>query len=576
MDNTLIIIASALITTLVIVIIVLAVLRNRKKKKYKKLIEDLDYQKNRLDTSPVGPELAKIENYTKNEKLDVLYKNWKERLNDIKEIKIPKITDMLIEAEYSLSQTDYKSTMYKIAKLEMEIYKVKATSAFLLNEIKDITNSEERNRANITKLKAKYRELYEKFEETENEYGEFAKVVAMQFENISKRFEDFEILMENSEYTEVPSILKVIDELLKHMEVVIEELPSIVLIAEGILPKKMEEIINIYNKMIKEGYPLDYLNVEYNIEEAKKKIADILDRAKVLNIEDSLFDLKVLTEYFENLFTDFEKEKVVKADYDEANKTLMTKLKKINNLVKDIFDQMDDLKKLYSLDDQDLKDLYEVKTDLDKLNEDYNTLITHTSNHSFAYSKLTEEIENLVIRLANIESKLDSTLSVIGNMHDDEMRARQQLQEVEDLLKNSQYQIRSFNLPVIPNKYFVELKEAKDAMKEIIKELEKKPITIETLNTRVDTARDLALKLYGKTKDMMKTAMFAELAIVYGNRYRSSEKEIDRSLTYSEMLFGKGEYQKSLELTINSLNKIEPGIYDKLLKLYGGKQRMSE
>ena len=576
MDNTLVMVGAALITTLVIVIIVLAVLRNRKKKKYKKLIEDLDYQKNRLDTSPVGPELAKIENYTKNEKLDVLYKNWKERLNDIKEIKIPKITDMLIEAEYSLSQTDYKSTMYKIAKLEMEIYKVRATSAFLLNEIKDITNSEERNRANITKLKAKYRELYEKFEETENEYGEFAKVVAMQFENISKRFEDFEILMENSEYTEVPSILKVIDELLKHMEVVIEELPSIVLIAEGILPKKMEEIINIYNKMIKEGYPLDYLNVEYNIEEAKKKIANILDRAKVLNIEDSLFDLKVLTEYFENLFTDFEKEKVVKADYDEANKTLMTKLKKINNLVKDIFDQMDDLKKLYSLDDQDLKDLYEVKTDLDKLNEDYNTLITHTSNHSFAYSKLTEEIENLVIRLANIESKLDSTLSVIGNMHDDEMRARQQLQEVEDLLKNSQYQIRSFNLPVIPNKYFVELKEAKDAMKEIIKELEKKPITIETLNTRVDTARDLALKLYGKTKDMMKTAMFAELAIVYGNRYRSSEKEIDRSLTYSEMLFGKGEYQKSLELTINSLNKIEPGIYDKLLKLYGGKQRMSE
>lgn len=576
MDNTLVMVGAALITTLVIVIVVLAVLRNRKKKKYKKLIEDLDYQKNRLDTSPVGPELAKIENYTKNEKLDVLYKNWKERLNDIKEIKIPKITDMLIEAEYSLSQTDYKSTMYKIAKLEMEIYKVRATSAFLLNEIKDITNSEERNRANITKLKAKYRELYEKFEETENEYGEFAKVVAMQFENISKRFEDFEILMENSEYTEVPSILKVIDELLKHMEVVIEELPSIVLIAEGILPKKMEEIINIYNKMIKEGYPLDYLNVEYNIEEAKKKIADILDRAKVLNIEDSLFDLKVLTEYFENLFTDFEKEKVVKADYDEANKTLMTKLKKINNLVKDIFDQMDDLKKLYSLDDQDLKDLYEVKTDLDKLNEDYNTLITHTSNHSFAYSKLTEEIENLVIRLANIESKLDSTLSVIGNMHDDEMRARQQLQEVEDLLKNSQYQIRSFNLPVIPNKYFVELKEAKDAMKEIIKELEKKPITIETLNTRVDTARDLALKLYGKTKDMMKTAMFAELAIVYGNRYRSSEKEIDRNLTYSEMLFGKGEYQKSLELTINSLNKIEPGIYDKLLKLYGGKQRMSE
>ena len=576
MDNIIVIIAAALGTTLFVVLIVLGVLKSRKKKKYKKIIEDLDYQKNRLDTSPVGPELAKVESYVGNEKLEVLYKNWKERLNDIKEIQIPKITDMLIEAEYSLSQTDYKSTMYKIAKLEMEIFKVRATSAFLLNEIKDITNSEERNRASITKLKSKYRELYEKFEETRNEFGEFADVVAMQFENITKRFEDFETLMENNEYTEVPNILKAIDELLKHMEVVIDELPSIVLIAEGILPKKMEEISAIYQKMVAAGYPLDYLNVEYNIDEAKKKIADILDRAKVLNLEDSLFDLKVLTEYFENLFTDFEKEKVIKADYDEANKTLQTKLTKINKLVKDIFDQMDDLKKMYSLSEEDIKDLYDVKNDLEKLNEDYNTLITHTSNHSFAYSKLTEEIESLVIRLAELENKLDNTLNVIGNMHDDEMRARQQLAEVEDLLKNSQKQIRSFNLPVIPNRYYVELREAKDAMKEIVKELDKKPITIETLNTRVDTARDLALKLYGKTKEMMKTAMFAEMAIVYGNRYRSSEKDLDRNLTYSEMLFVKGEYKKSLELTINSLNKLEPGIYDKLLKLYGGKERMSE
>ncbi len=568
MDN-IVVIAASFTTAFVLFLFSLFIMKKRKKKKYKKIIENLDYQKNRLDTSPVGPELAKVEEYLGNEKLEILYNNWKERLNDIKEIKIPKITDMLIEAEYSLSQKDYKSTMYKIAKLEMEIYKVRASSAFLLNEIKEITNSEERNRGSITKLKAKYRDLYEKYEETEGEFGPFSKIVALQFENITKRFEDFEILMENNEYTEVPTILKAINEMLKHMEVIIDELPSIVLIAEGILPKKMEEIENIYNKMVSEGYPLDYLNVEYNIEEAKKKISDILDRAKVLNIEDSLFDLKVLTEYFENLFTDFEKEKVIKADYEEANKTLQTKLKKINVLVNDVFDQIDDLKNMYSLADDNIKALCDVKNDLDKLNEDYKTLISHTNNHSFAYSKLTEEIETLVIRLSNVENKLDSTLNVIGNMHDDEMRARQQLSEVEDLLKNSQKQIRSFNLPVIPNNYYVELKEAMEAMREIIKELDRKPITIETLNTRVDTARDLALKLYGKTKEMMKTAMFAEMAIVYGNRYRSSEKEIDRNLNYSEVLFNKGDYQKSLELTINSLNKLEPGIYDKLLKLYG-------
>lgn len=458
--------------------------------------------------------------------------------------------------------------MYKIAKLEMEIYKVRTKSEFLLDEIKELTTSEERNRAVITKLKTRYREVYEKFIDTKSEFGDMANSVELQFENISKRFEDFENIMDKNEYEELNSIVSAIEEMLKHIEVIVEEMPAVVLMAEGILPRKIKEVTEIYNKMVAEGYPLDYLNIEFNVEEANKKIKDILDRAKVLDLEDSVFDLKVLTDYFESLFTDFEKEKIIKSEYEEANKTLSNKLEKTNNLVTDIFQQLDELKRSYDLKEEDIKALEEVKTELEKLNSDYEVLKGHTNNHTFAYSKLTEEVENLVIRLADIEEKLDKSINVIGSMHDDEVRARQQLEEVNVLLKDAKGQIRNYNLPVIPNSYYVELKEASEAIREIVKELDKKPLTIEILNTRVDTARDLALKLFGKTKEMIKTAMFAEMAIVYGNRYRSSEKELDRNLSYSEVLFNKGEYKKSLELTINSLNKIEPGIYEKLLDFY--------
>ena len=72
----------------------------------------------------------------------------------------------------------------------------------------------------------------------------------------------------------------------------------------------------------------------------------------------------------------------------------------------------------------------------------------------------------------------------------------------------------------------------------------------------------------------MKTAMFAEMAIVYGNRYRSSIDDLDKNLTYAEILLFKGEYQRSLELTINALNRIEPGIYNKLLNLYGNESNV--
>ncbi len=569
MDGITLIITTLFIVTVLLIVGVLNIIQNLKNKKIKKLLEKLEVEKNIIDSTPISPELSKIESFLKNEKLEVMYNNWKERLDNIKNNQIPKLTDMLIEADYSLTQMNYKTTLYKIAKLEMEIYKVRTNAQFLLDEIKEITTSEEKNRAIITNLKAKYRELYQKFNDTRNEYGEIEKSITLQFENIAKRFEDFERFMENNEYTEVTQIIKAIDTMLKHMEVVIEEIPVIVLTATSILPKKIKEVDETYRHLVESGYPLDYLNVEYNISEAEKKISDVMDRLKVLNLEDSLFELKVLLDYFDSLFNDFEKEKISRNLYEEANNNFKNRLNKMNDLVGEIFTQLEDIKKVYNLSPKDVELLNDVYTELKELNNDYKVLIDHTGNNTFPYSKLTKEMETLVLRLSTIEDRLDNSLDAIGSMKEDEIRARQQLEEVKFILKDSKSKLRDYNLPIIPKTYHIELNEANAAIKEIIKELNKKPITISVLNTRVDTARDLVLKLYNTTKEMLKTAMFAEMAIVYGNRYRTNIAELDKNLTYSEILFYKGEYQKSLELTINALNKVEPGIYEKLLKLYG-------
>ena len=175
-----------------------------------------------------------------------MYNEWSARLQNIKDTQIPNLTNMILETEYSLSQKDYKSTIYKLAKLEMEMYKVRTNSEFLFGEIKEITSSEERSREIITSFKVKFRNLHQKFQDSKSEYGSMAEVVHKQFEVISKRFEDFETIMDNNEFTEVNDIIRVINDLLKHMEIVIEEVPSIVLLAYSVIPKRISEIEEIY------------------------------------------------------------------------------------------------------------------------------------------------------------------------------------------------------------------------------------------------------------------------------------------------------------------------------------------
>ena len=568
MDNVVLIITTTTIVAVILIIAVLNIIQAIKIKKYKNMLENLEIEKNKLDSSPITPELNKIESFLNNDSLSEKYDEWRDRLESIKEKQIPFINNMLIEADYSLSKMDYKGAMYKIAKLEMELYKVKSNSEVLLSEVKKVTDSEAENREKITNLKTRYRELYNKFNQIIKDFGPIAKYVSLQFENISKRFEAFENFMDKNDYLEASSIVGSIKDMLDHMETILEEVPDIVLLSLSVLPSRINELKKIYKQMISEKYPLDYLNIEYNITEANKKIKDIVDRLKVLNIEDSLLELKVLMEYFDGVFKDLDKEKLNKSTYEELNKNFKSKLDNVNGLVKNIFSQLGDVKDLYDFKENDIKLLNDIAKSLEELNSDYKVLLMHISNNTFAYSKLIDEVTSLANRLISIEDRLDNSLNAIGSMKDDEARAREQLEEIKTILKDSKYKMRDFSFPIIPDTYFIESAEAASAIKEIIKELNNKPINIATLNTRVDTARDLVLKLYANTKKMVKNAKLAETAIVYGNRYRPLDNDLDKSLSNAEVLFFKGDYNKSLEISLNALNKIDSGIYDKLVLIY--------
>ena len=212
------------ILALTIVVIVLYNIQNYKNKKYKKLLDKLEVEKNIIDSMPIVPELSKVETFINNEKLEAMYNEWKSRLDGIKKEQIPRLTDMLIDTEYSLAKMDYKTALYKISKLEMELYKVRTNSNFLLSEIKEITLSEEKNRNIITELKRKYRELRQKFENNKESYDFVADSIKLQFENISNTFEAFEQSMEENDFLETTKIISSIQEMISHMEVVIDEL----------------------------------------------------------------------------------------------------------------------------------------------------------------------------------------------------------------------------------------------------------------------------------------------------------------------------------------------------------------
>ena len=568
MQGQFLFIGSYIVICIIVIIVALHIIRKSVANKYRKRVHELEVAKNVVASTPVSLELSKVEPIIKNDKMEEKYNEWQDRFNKLRDNDLALIDDMLIDLDIYIDKKDYKSCVYHLAKTEFEIYRVREAADSLLDEIKEITLSEEKYRAIVIKLKAKYRELNKDFQNHRQMYDDMQEAVSLQLENIERRFLDFEKVMEKNQYSEVVHIVKALDNMIEHMGIVIKEVPDLLLMAKQVIPNRMKEVKELNDDMVNHGFPLDYLNVDYNLEESQKNIDHILDKVKVLNLEDCMFELKTMLDYYDSLFVDFEKERLSRKAYEEMEKDFAKKLEKTNKVVDEVYKQLDDIKNMYDLNDQDVETIHEVNKVLVVINDDYKKMLAKVEAKSSPYSMLQQEVEELIVRLKDMEDNLDTALKSLGNMYDDEIRAREQLEEIESFLKQSKDKMRSYKLPIITNNYFVQLSEANEAIAEVVKELERKPIVIKTLNTRVDTARDLVLKLYNTTNEMIKTAQLAEMAIVFGNRYRVNYDEVDSGLNDAESMFFKGEYKKALDISIKAVSLVDENIYRKLLAVY--------
>ena len=551
------------IAILLVFIVFLFFSKKRNDKKLKqKIIEELDYNKNILDTYPIENELVKVETLIKNEKLEEQYKIWQERFQKIKDENVVNLNEIVLKLD--TQNVENFNELKEDAK--RELYKAKFLLSKLLEEIEDVNMSEEKYRTLIIKLKTKYRELNDYYEAHKKEYGELENVVEMQFENIEKRFQIFEEFMETNDYSEVIHIVKSIDLMLEHMQDVVKKLPDLVIVAHKIIPLKIEELTNIYEKMILDNYNLKELNVTTNLENALKSTNELVEKVKGLNFKDVEVEFEAIVEYLDDLFKVFETEQIARKEYSKLKILFEKKLIKTNKIVSSVYKELDSIRSMYNLKAEEIDSLNVVKTRLMEVNDNYKKIINDLKSQETNFLTANKELIDVNSILIELSDDLDKLLKSLGNMYEDEQRAREQLNEIEKLLRDSKGILNKYNFPSVNKELFIEIKEANEAVYEVIKELKEKPIKINTLNTRVDTARDLALKVYTHVNDMLKKMEVIEELIVFANKYRSESEIISDNLNKASNFFFQGNYNKSLDVLEKALiNKI-PNI-EEIIKL---------
>lgn len=479
MDNILLMVFTTFLLAVIFILLTFFITKRKAKKRYKNKVNELEVQKNQLLNVKILSEMTKVKDLVKTDNLQHKLNNWDKSFNYIKDEMIPKITDSLSEVDFMIDRREYEAAIRKMTDIELEIDRLKRRSDKLIGEIQLITGSEERNRSLITKLKIRYRELQAKFNRCTKDYTEVEDVIKNDLLRLMKNFNYLKMLWIKMITVEVEKIVVVIDEEITNLKNILDNIPNIIIMANVLIPAKIEEAKTQYARMIRDGYPLDYLQVDYNLEEISNKSASIMVKVKKLEVDinEANIELKTMLDYFINLFGDFDKEKESKDSYREGCKKFRYKIEKVNKVVYDIYVQIDDIKVTYDLTEEEMNRFSTLNKNLELINENFKTLLDHGKTKTFAYSKLNDELDSLTIKLSRLQDDLDYQLRSITSMKDDEYRAKEQLATIQDLLKKSKYKLKDYKLPVIPSSYYVELKEAQDAIREIAKELEKNQLS---------------------------------------------------------------------------------------------------
>ena len=560
------IIAVAIVLFVVISILIVRKMRKKNREKLVNRVNELEIKKNNLDSMPVMVELGKIEDIAKSEQLEEKISEFKIRYQEIKEVRLKKVNDLIVDLDVSIEKKNIKEYMDTYSDASIALDEAEYSINNILDEINEIASYEEKYRDIITKLKAKYRFLEHTYTEKETMFGDLKDVIKMQFENIAKRFNDFDKVMDEKLYNEIVLVVKSIDTMIDNLDVVIKEVPDILLLLNDLIPARIKDLKEEYSKMVEEGYPLGYLNFDNNIVDIEKRENDILTRAKVLNINDSLFDLRTILEYLDSLFRDLDEERDAKTKFDGLDNAFVERSKKIEKVVKDIYAQLDDIKAMYHLNEKDLEIIDQLNLKLSAIIKEHKKLYRDIKKGTDSYKKHNITINEQIYKLNTISDDFDEALRTLGSFYEDEKRAHEELKDMTELIKKCKNKVRNYKLPIIHDNYFVEMEEATDAIDEVKKEIDNKPIIIKNLNTRVDTAKDLTFKLYATTNDMIKYAYFSELLIVYGNKYRDN-KDVNRGLSKAELMYYRGSYKESFNLLMKVVKVIDEDLFTKINKI---------
>jgi len=551
---------------IVVFIAICVFYRGFRLRKYRKQIVEIENKMNAIKSLPLQYRLGRVQSISKNmPDIVELYEEYAKEFERISDYQKNDLSVLVNEVDEQLFYGKLRKVAKKMKSLEDMLIIYEKDSQTLLTKIEKITEIENVQRIEIIRVKEKYRHVIDQFETVRFKIEDFVPHILDVFNEIDDSFVKLEGMMNNQRFEEAQKYTKEIDDRVDWLNQKIEDLPSYVAVVRQYIPKKITSIETMMKEMPEEHFSLDELNVYQRLSAIQATLQECIEHIQALELENMGEVLQNLADSIESLIKDLDTER-------KAYDAFKEKWDSCYQLITDIYDQYKQalidynrMKSLYVLDEFDIV-IDEKYIDFnDILKESYDLEEEIKAGH-FSYTQMITKIESIHHRTALHQDDLNNFFALRDHLYLQEQRAIDELENINIVLLEIKSEIKNKHLPMINESYKDYIQDSYDKAAQIQAYRMNRPVELNELSKRVDSARDIIYKLYDNVHNLIVTAEMVEEAIVYGNRYRSTFLEVNTELTKAEVLFRNGEYTKALSTAVDIIEKIKPGSYEELIK----------
>lgn len=532
--------------------------------KYKKMAADVDGKYQYCHSLLVGQDTQYVRRLEIISRTNLLYvdyhTNFSRRFKTIRD-NFESITYKVVnDMKDALSDKDYKAFKELHAEAVKKVAEYRKELDLFSSDLADILKPEEEARQSSLECKNKLRSIKQEFYSKENQLTVVAESFNSAFDYIDSLFEQFDNYIESAQYDEANTITPMISKILDELSDGLKELPSLCTLITKIVPDKIHEIENEYQKMSDEHYPINNLYVRQTIDSMNHDLEDFLERAKNFEYDGLLDSLNKIQQKLEEFLKQFDKERESKIFFDENNQIIYKTENDIEIRFIKLRNIIPEVSEIYLINDVHNEKIKELEGDVDKVGSIKRQLDTYIhSTIKQPYSLIVSKMMELDKLSSAIIQKFDEFDAYIESLKVDSEKAFELMSTTYYKVKKAEETVRLMNLPYANKKYNNEIESLYDLLNKINDVLTTQPINVDEVNNLIHQLAESSNRLLddGEISQDYNMMCLAESAIVYANKNRNNFTEIDQLLSQAEIFFENGDFVKSNEIAKEALNKIK-------------------